>query len=108
MSLEYKIIGQDLVLDTEATIYTVPLAKQATITAIFIANYGDTECSYNLAILPAGESISLKNYLRYGMLLASKDFENISTKITMSAGDSIVISSSLADNLAITIFGVEQ
>jgi hypothetical protein len=42
------------------------------------------------------------------MAVSPKDFENISTKITMSAGDSLVIFPSTADTVSVTAFGVEK
>jgi hypothetical protein len=42
------------------------------------------------------------------MAIGAKDFENISTKITMSAGDKLVIFPSTVDTVSITAFGVEK
>jgi hypothetical protein len=135
MSLEYKILGQELVSYTTdeapdsnsgygygyndgigdlieeflpVTVYTVPENKQTTVTSIFVANHNETETTYDLAVVPAGEELSLKHHLRWDMAIAAKDFEEISTKITMSAGDKIVIFPSTIDTVSITAFGVEK
>lgn len=142
MSLEYKILGQELISytiipgtpgtpgsgygygssignqgtpgtpDTEeflpVAIYTVPEGKQTTVTSIFIANHDDSESLYDLAVVPAGEQLSLKHHLRWDMAIGPKDFENISTKITMSAGDRLIIFPSTVDTVSVTAFGVEK
>lgn len=146
MSLEYKILGQELISyasrtettfipgtpgsygyyteniggqgDTTVaelieeflpvTIYTVPEGKQTTVTSIFVANHDSSESTYDLAVVPAGEELSIKHHLRWDMPIAGKDFEVISTKITMSAGDSLVVFPSTVDTVSVTAFGVES
>jgi hypothetical protein len=135
MSLSYKILGQELVSYTTAnapdsnsgygygyndgigdfienflpvTVYTVPENKQTTVTSIFVANHNNDETTYDLAIIPAGEELSLKHHIRWDMAIAANDFENISTKITMSTGDRLVIFPSTVDTVSITAFGVEK
>ena len=136
MSLEYKILGQELISYTAVEvpdnngygygygygggigdfaeeflpveIYTVPEGKQTTVTSIFVANHDQTDSTYDLAIVPAGEGLSLKHHIRWDMAVPAKDFENISTKITMSAGDKLVIFPSTVDTVSITAFGVEK
>ena len=107
-----NIIGGQGTAQTEefvpATVYTVPTGKQTTVTSIFVANHDDTDSSYDLAVVPAGEELSLKHHIRWDMAVAAKDFENISTKITMSAGDKLVIFPSTVDTVSITAFGVEK
>jgi hypothetical protein len=90
------------------TIYTVPSGKQTTVTSVFIANHDDTPSTYDFAVVPAGEELSLKHHIRWDMKIEAKDFENISTKITMSAGDGLVIFPSTSDTVSVTAFGVEQ
>jgi hypothetical protein len=107
-----NIIGGQGTTQTEEflpiTVYTVPTGKQTTVTSIFVANHDDTDSTYDLAVVPAGEDLSLKHHIRWDMAVAAKDFENISTKITMSAGDKLVIFPSTADTVSITAFGVEK
>jgi hypothetical protein len=107
-----NIIGGQGTTQTEEflpiTVYTVPEGKQTTVTSIFVANHDDTDSTYDLAIMPAGEELSLKHHIRWDMAVAAKDFENISTKITMSAGDKLVIFPSTVDAVSITAFGVEK
>lgn len=140
MSLEYKILGQDLISYTSSTIevpgsgygyygeniggqgnstetveeflpvtiYTVPAGKQATVTSVYVANQNNTETTYDFAVVPSGEELSLKHHLRWDMAIAANDFEVINTKITMSAGDKLVIFPSTVDTISVTAFGVEK
>jgi hypothetical protein len=107
-----NIIGGQGTVSTEEflpiTVYTVPEDKQTTVTSIFVANHDDTDSTYDLAVVPAGEELSLKHHIRWDMAVAANDFENISTKITMSAGDKLVIFPSTVDTVSITAFGVEK
>jgi hypothetical protein len=107
-----NIIGGQGTTQTEeflpVTFYTVPEGKQTTVTSVFVANHNDNAATYDFAVVPAGEELSLKHHLRWDMEIAAKDFENISTKITMSAGDSLVIFPSTVDTVSVTAFGVEK
>jgi hypothetical protein len=107
-----NIIGGQGTTQTEeflpTTVYTVPTGKQTTVTSIFVANHNDTDSTYDLAVVPAGEELSLKHHIRWDMAVAANDFENISTKITMSAGDKLVVFPSTVDTVSITAFGVEK
>ena len=90
------------------TIYTVPEGKQTTVTSVYVANHDESESTYDFAVVPAGEELSLKHHIRWDMPVAGKDFEVINTKITMSAGDSLVIFPSTVDTVSVTAFGVEK
>lgn len=133
MSLEYKILGQEFITYTETdapggngygyygygiggygeeflpvTIYTVPAGKQTVVTSIFVTNQSASASTYDLAVVPNGEELSLKHHIRWDMEIAANDFEVISTKITMSAGDRLVIFPSTVDAFSVTAFGVEK
>ena len=107
-----NIIGGQGTTQTEeflpVTIYTVPENKQTTVTSIFVANHNESETTYDLAVVPAGEELSLKHHIRWDMPIAAGDFESLNTKITMSAGDKLVIFPSTVDTVSITAFGVEK
>lgn len=90
------------------TVYTVPEGKQSVVTSIFVSNSDTSDITYDLAIVPSGEEISLKHYIRWDMPVASNDFDLISAKITMSAGDRIVAHPSVAGKVSFTIMGVEK
>lgn len=107
-----NIIGGQGTAQTEellpVTIYTVPEGKQTTVTSVYVANHDESESTYDFAVVPAGEELSLKHHIRWDMPVAGKDFEVINTKITMSAGDKLVIFPSTVDTVSVTAFGVEK
>ncbi len=107
-----NIIGGQGTTQTEeflpVTIYTVPAGKQTTVTSVYVANQNNTETTYDFAVVPSGEELSLKHHLRWDMPIAANDFEAINTKITMSAGDKLVIFPSTVDTVSVTAFGVEK
>ena len=90
------------------TIYTVPSSTEAIVSSIFISNTSTTTDTYNFAVVPSGETLSDIHYIRKNTDIVAKDFHNIDTKITMSAGDSLVALSGAADKLNINVFGVEK
>ena len=98
-------VGLTVIIPT--VIYEVPEDRQATATSIFISNNKNFDVSYDLAVIPQGEELSLKHYLRRNMTISSKDFELLSTKITMSSGDRVELYSNSIDSLSITMFGAE-
>lgn len=133
MSLTYKILGQKLFTTTvetihhegngyygggdwdevvetlvPVTVYTVPTGKQTTITSIFATNQDTVQRTYDLAIVPAGETLALKHHVRWDHPIAANDFDLVDTKYTLSAGDKIVVFPSTIDKVGFTVFGVEQ
>lgn len=138
MSLAYKILGQKLISYTTVptnapssgygyygntignqgiinqeqflpvTVYTVPAGKQAVTSSIFISNLSDIALTYDLAIVPSGEQLSLKHHIRWDMTIAAKDFELITSKITLGPGDSIVVFPSTVNSVSVNILGVEK
>lgn len=89
-------------------IYTVPTNTQTIITSIFVTNHDVTQRTYDLAVVPAGETLSLKHHLRWDMSVNATDFDLNNAKITMSQGDKIYILPSTVDKIGFTIFGVEK
>lgn len=135
MSLEYKILGQldalgagsyppspvyyynDQYLPTGepaedsgyTTVYTVPENTSAIISATAIANLDSSnDITYDLALVPAGEELGLVHNYRWDSPVAAGDFDLITTKITLSAGDRVLFLPSDVDVTSITVFGIEK
>lgn len=89
------------------TIYTVPSNTETIVTSIFISNTSNSTETYDFAVVPDGETLSDIHYIRKSVELPANDFNNIETKLTLSAGDQIV-AKSLYNNIQINIFGVEK
>ena len=88
--------------------YTVPSGKQAVVTSIFVTNHDVIERTYDLAIVPAGETLGIKHHIRWDMPVSSQDFDLISSKISLSAGDKVYVFPSTIDKVGFTVFGVEM
>lgn len=99
---------QEAAYTVTQAVYTVPSNTQALVSSIFISNTATTTDTYNFAIVPSGETLSDIHQIRKNTDITAKDFHNIETKITMSAGDSLVALSGGSDKLNITVFGVEK
>ena len=109
LSLANKDGGQGSVLGFfPVEVYTVPAGKQVIVTSIFVANQGNNSTNYNFAVVPFGESVSTEHYLRWNTGIGESDFQNISTKITLSEGDSLMLSGTSLGALSISIFGIES
>ncbi len=89
------------------TVYTVPAATQVVITSIFVSNHDVIDRTYDLAVVPSSESLSVKHHIRWDHPILAHDFDLISSKLSLSSGDSVVILPSAADKIGITIFGLE-
>lgn len=134
MSMTYKILGQRYVGLTQTvtpgtgtgyyygggggsetinetlspvTLYTVPAGKQTVVSSVFSVNHDTVTRTYDLAVVPAGETLSAKHHVRWDYSVASNDFDMFSHKLTLSAGDKIVVLPSSADKMGFTAFGVE-
>jgi hypothetical protein len=133
MSLAYKILGQMYIGLTQTTvpggggsgyyyggggetvvetleptvIYTVPSGQQAIVSSIFAANHDVVERSYDLAVVPFGETLGLKHHVKWDQPVSANDFEMISHKFTLSAGDRVYVFPSTADKFGFTVFGTE-
>ena len=133
MSIEYKILAQRL-LETQytltpgtggygyydgvvstnvaedlepVTVYTVPAGKTAMVTSCFVTNHVGVQTTYDLAIVPSGETLALKHHIRWDFEVEANGFDLIDSKLTLGSGDSVVIYPSNLDELGVTVFGVE-
>lgn len=88
------------------TQYTVPTGKESVVSSMYIANTSTSSATYSIAIVPSGETLSDVHYIRKNTPISAQDFAVIDTKVTLSAGDSIVTSGTAT--MAVNIFGVEK
>lgn len=89
-------------------LYTVPSGTETTVTSIYVTNHDSVQRTYDLAVVPAGETISLKHHIRWDMPVAASDFDLANAKLTLSAGDSIYVFPSTVNQVGFTAFGVEK
>lgn len=88
-------------------IYTVPASKNAIISSIFATNHSNAGKYYDLAVVPSGETLGVKHHIRWDSHLNYYDFDVVSSKLTLSAGDRIYALPSEEDKIGFTVFGVE-
>jgi hypothetical protein len=89
------------------TLYTVPAGKQTIVSSIFAVNHDSVQRTYDLAIVPSGQTLSVKHHIRWDYPIDAADFYMISQKLPLAAGDKIVVLPSTADKIGFSAFGVE-
>lgn len=88
-------------------LYTVPEGKQVTVTSVYATNHDIVDRSYDLAVVPLGEDLSLKHHVRWDKVVPINSFDLIDLKITMSSGDSLYVFPSTINKVGFTAFGIE-
>jgi len=107
MATTYKVLGQSAPAATTATtIYTVPASTEAIVSTIFICNRGATSATYRIALREGGAALVDKHYLVFDAPAAGNDTTTITSGITMSAGDLLIVYASNA-NLTFNVSGSE-
>lgn len=95
MATNYKILGQtgddSGILQT---LYTVPAATEAVVSTIAIANVGVNATDFTVHVVPSGGTAGIRNVLANDVALPANDTTTLTLGVTMSAGDSIQVSSS--------------
>jgi hypothetical protein len=89
-------------------LYTVPAGTETTITSIYVTNQDTVQRTYDLAVVPVGQTLSLKHHIRWDMPVAASDFDVVTAKLTLSAGDKIYVFPSTINKVGFTAFGVEK
>jgi hypothetical protein len=107
MATSYKILGQSAPsANTATTLYTVPSATEAIVSALTICNRGNTAATYRIAFVPSGETLANKHYFAYETTVGAFDTTSADTKFGLSAGDAISVYASTA-NLSFIVSGVQ-
>ena len=89
-------------------LYTVPAGIETTVTSIYVTNHDSVQRTYDLAIVPAGQVLSLKHHIRWDTPISNSDFNLITAKLTLSAGDKVYVFPSTVNKVGFTAFGVEM
>ncbi len=89
-------------------LYTVPAGTETTVTSIYVTNHDLIQRTYDLAVVPQGETLSLKHHIRWDMPVSGSDFDLSNAKLTLSAGDKIYVFPSTINKIGFTAFGVEK
>ena len=107
MPTNYKVLGQSNPAATTATtLYTVPLATQAVVSTIVVANLVATSTTFRIAIRVNGATLANSQYIAYEVTVGASDSTSLTLGITLGAADVITIYAATA-NVTFTAFGSE-
>ena len=107
-TMRYKILGQVCPANTaHVTLYTVPTNTNTIISTLSVCNLSLNNKTYNVAAIPAGETIARKHMLASNGAIAAYDSIALTIGMTLGANDTIVVAGQDANNIAFTIFGTE-
>jgi hypothetical protein len=107
MANTYKVLGQLApAATTLSTLYTVPAATSAVCSTLVIANTGTSATTARVAIRPAGESLAVKHYILYDVLIPANDSTFLTLGISLATTDVVSVYANLA-TLSFSLFGTE-
>lgn len=105
--MTYRVLGQEAPSATSNTdVYTVPSATEAVVSCIIVANRGNTDGTFRLAVRPDGATIANKHYIAFDTPILANDSITMTVGITMNAADVITAYCSSA-NMSVNVFGTE-
>ena len=103
-----KILGQAAPSGgSEVALYTVPAAREATVSSITVCNRAATETTFRISFSVAGAGTANKDYLYYDLALGGGDTFIATIGGTLAATDVIRVYADNA-NLSFTAFGDES
>ena len=107
MATSYKVLGQvNPAATTATTAYTVPVATEAIVSSIVVANQAATAGTYRIAVRPDGDTLAAEHYLAYDISLPANTSDTLTLGVTMDATDVITVYASSTD-FSFNIFGSE-
>lgn len=108
MVKEYIIAGQaNPAADTDTLLFEVPNAKQFVASTLAICNLStSTATTYRVAVVPSGETLSSKHYLRYDKELAAASDANMTWGMSLPALAKVYVRAGSVD-VAFTLFGAK-
>lgn len=107
MPNSYKVLGQSAPLSGNAAdLYTVPASTEAIVSTITVANRGETNTSYRIAVRPNGALLANSHYVSYNVAIDRNSTQALTLGITMDAGDIITVYANNSD-LTFSAFGTE-
>jgi hypothetical protein len=107
----YKILGQvNPTANTQSNVYVVPAATESVVNSITIANYGTSNSSYSLIVMPSASFASPASNGRFflirGGVMPFADSATLTLSLTLPAG-TIVAANTNSSSLSFSAFGVE-
>lgn len=107
MARVYKVLGQAApAATTDTDLYTVPVDTQAVISTLTVANRGNTDLTYRIAVRPGGDSLSDEHYIAYDTTVLANDTIAITIGLSLDEEDVLSVYSSSA-SASFGAFGTE-
>lgn len=111
MANDYKVLGQQVCLDSTEDVYTVPSATQTVVSTITVANLDEEPNTFRIAVRPAGAAISLEHYIAYNVQALAHEAFTWTVGITLEATDVVTVRASddngAINGIAFSVFGQE-
>lgn len=107
-SKNYKIAGQSAPsAGTPVELYKAPLGKEFVGSTLSVCNQHLSEpASFNIAVVPAGQTLSKQHYLVFQRPIDQRDTQFFTIGMTLAPNDAVHILSSSSD-LSFSLFGTE-
>lgn len=108
MGKEYKVLGQTAPSANEAVkLYSVPIGKQTVISTIMVCNRDLRVIgSYDIAIVPNGETLNEVHFIRVNKLLDARSDHSMTLGISLSDQSSLWVRAT-TNAFSFSAFGVE-
>lgn len=108
MASHYKILGQSAPTDVSvADAYTVPLATDAIISSIVVANTTAASANARVFVRNNGATAATSNAVIYDVAVSANSTIGLTLGITVDAGDVVSVRTSVANALTFHVFGQE-
>lgn len=109
MIKSYSVLGQvNPSANTAVALYTGAAGVQTVCSSLCVTNTASDQAiaSYDVAVVPAGQTLATKNYVRKKALLNPSESASITLGMTLGPGDAVWVSASSA-NFAFSLFGAK-
>lgn len=109
MALIYKVLGQTITGGSFSgnALYTVPTGGTAVSSTLSICNLNSSNCTYSIAVVPRGQTLSAKHLIASNTEIKSNETIALSLGITLGSKDSIIVNSANS-NLSFNLFGSQS
>lgn len=107
MGIIYKVLGQiNPTANTVTTLYTVPSTANTIISTISVCNQTNVSTSFDLAVIPSGDTLGAKNYINYNTPLPASDTITLTLGLTLAGGD-VIKANVRTSTISVNAFGSE-
>ena len=108
MAKTYKILGQSAPTNTDnADLYTVPVETQTVVSTLHITNTTSEDTAARVYVVQSGGSATDANVIIKDSPIIASGFLAITTGMTLSAGDKLIVRSATGNALTFHAFGSE-